>query len=180
MMRTESICSRIQYVRDIHHAFQQELDNPPVVIGLDRCLEILIRSGDPVGEIHFSNDYPRLGRDQGIFDYTRMLHQEGRKSLSSLAFLCQKNDPRLVGIDAFAGASHVVGESAKKLGFTVYNFPDNRYSAVLKTKCAIVVLGNTWRNPKWWTFAKKRIDLKIAYITRDRLVELHAKPLQRF
>jgi hypothetical protein len=134
----------------------------------------IINVGDRIGTIHLLRQLPKIDEKDSLNVVTRGLYQSVRGSLEELAALSISHDPRLEGVEAFYGASHVAGPLARRLGFDVVRIEDwsDRMTETLISQTIVF-----WKSPhKNWIDRWKQIkgkEAQEAYISKRKLVQLY-------
>jgi hypothetical protein len=132
----------------------------------------ILKPGQKFGKIDFVYRIPKLRPNDSLIGFTRSLFRSGEQSLKELADLCEKNDPRLQGVDVFMGTSHIAGLLAKRLGFDVFDitnpFKKLGYSIIAK----VIVHGTVKHNKEWESFKKNFKSPREAAISRNKLIQL--------
>lgn len=137
----------------------------------------IIRPGDKVGEIHFSNDIPELQENENMIGFARRLFVSARESMQHLAQLCQDNYYQTDGVVAFLGQSHIAGPLAKRLGFDIFEIR-NPITRLISTELSYVTAKESaYRNPTWQQFRTNFKSAKEAIISRDKLVQTHGNTI---
>lgn len=130
-----------------------------------------VSNEDIVGQMHFYRNLPQL-RNNNIIAYTRDLYESASESLKSLARRCQKEDPRLSGVTAFYGESHIAGPLAKRLGFDIYDINNPLYKLFVYYGSKNVVDDTTKESRSYRAWKENFKPPRQAYISRAKLVEL--------
>lgn len=139
-------------------------------IVLDDLTEI--RPKTPIGRIDLVRNLPRLDTSGSVIAFTRSLMTSTVQSLRELAQACQNREEQLVPLQAMAGMSHLA-RMGKRFGFTVFEIEDKvdqEWATRVSRSVSEKVAGN---NHAWQKLAAYYKPAEIAYISKDRLVELY-------
>jgi hypothetical protein len=128
----------------------------------------------PVGRIDIVRNFDRLSKNTNMIGFMRELMESSITSLKELASLCKKNDPKLDGIEVFAGVSHLA-RIAGKFGFTTFKIadPHRRAEATdVSKRVAEHVSGGT---DAWNDIKQNYKPAQVAFISRKALIDKFGK-----
>lgn len=124
----------------------------------------------PVGRIDIVRGFDRLSEDTNMIGFMRKLMESSVASLKDLATLCKRNDPRLEGIEVFAGVSHLA-RIAGKFGFTTFEISDPHRRAQA-TDVSKTVAEHVSGGARAWNEVKQNYKpAQVAFISITALVE---------
>lgn len=131
-----------------------------------------ITKNTQIGSIDIVRNLGELAARGNFVTYTRKLRESTVDSLKETARLCEQNDPRFRGIEAFAGMSHLA-RTAGKFGFSVFEIEDpgkKQHATQVSRNVAHHVAGN---NPAWQELQQNYKPAEIAFISKDLLVGIY-------
>lgn len=149
----------------------EAIRNEGVNVIIGEHMVVTIWPNDPLAELNYHKSLPRIMPDEGLMSYSRNLLDQTKRSLTALALLCRNNDPRLDGVTEFEGVSHLVGSTAKKLGFDVSEIPNRWEKTAIELISTYIAIEEGWRNKQRRRFFRKLVEVKVAHISRQRLME---------
>ncbi len=131
----------------------------------------IIHPGQKLGVIDLLRNIPILDSDTKLLTATRHLYNSVSQDLHELAFLCQSNDPRLNGVEAFYGISHFAGYLAERLGFDSFKLRNPLKRLFPKVIEKQMVKEHAGENKDWKKIKNKNKDIYEAFISRQKLVD---------
>lgn len=132
--------------------------------------------GDRIGQIHLLRNLPKLNREDDLLKITRKLYQRVLESMEELAALSENNDPRLDGVNAFYGTSHLAGPLATRLGFDVRKIDDS-LERNIETFFGRTLVFCRSSHKNWgdkWKQVKNK-EAQNAFISRRKLVQMYGQ-----
>ena len=133
----------------------------------------VVKPGDPIGELHFIRNLPKLKPGDSITGFIREGFSDAEQALKELSQLVAGADPRLTEVNVFFGVSHLASRLAKRLGFEVYSTDQlprliNKVMNKMYFRIAQGVAGN---NPEWQKLSTNFKPAGFALLTRNSLIE---------